>query len=173
MNDFLNTTTTTTNAGYKSPNEAHFGTLPPVNPLAFMQPGFRRVHRTNKSESKAEQCFYLSRGQNHPRDCVKVLTSSGLTSDKRDVTWEVERVHIIGCSGSGGGRHTGGVVRRSARQIRAAEFAGTAGIAGTAGAAGSTGDGNGPGNGAVIVGGATGSVTIAGGNVAVIPAGDR
>ena len=52
-----------------------------------MQPGFRRVHRTHKSEPKAERCFYLNRGQNHPRDFVKVVTSSGQMSDTRDVTW--------------------------------------------------------------------------------------
>ena len=34
-------------------------------------------------------------GRNHPRDSFKVLTSSGLTSDMRDVTWEMERVPII------------------------------------------------------------------------------
>ena len=34
-------------------------------------------------------------GQNHPRDCVKVVTLSDQPSNKRDVTWEVDRVSII------------------------------------------------------------------------------
>ena len=52
-----------------------------------MQPGFRRVHRTHKSEPKAERCFYLNSGRNHQRDCVKVVTTAGQTSDTRDITW--------------------------------------------------------------------------------------
>ena len=86
MNDCLNTTATTANAGYMLPYEAYFGRPPPVNTLAFMQLGFRRVQRANKSEPTAERCFYHNRGRNHPRDSVMVLTSSGLTSDTRDVT---------------------------------------------------------------------------------------
>ena len=42
----------------------YFGKLPPANTLAFMQPGFHRMHHTQTSEPKAEQCFYLNRGQN-------------------------------------------------------------------------------------------------------------
>ena len=95
MNDCLNTTATTANAGYMLPYEAYFGRLPLVNTLAFMQLGFRRVQRANKSEPTAQKCFYPNRGRNHPPDSVMVLTSSGLTSDTRDVTWEVERAPII------------------------------------------------------------------------------
>ncbi|CAN0098402.1 unnamed protein product [Laminaria digitata] len=72
MNDCLNTTATTANANCKSPYEMFFGRLPPANTLGFMQPGFRRIHRSHKSDPKAERCFYLNRGRNHPRDCVKV-----------------------------------------------------------------------------------------------------
>ena len=86
MNDCLNTTATTANACYMSPYEAEFGRLPPANTLVFMQPGFRRVQRGNKSEPKAEGCFYINRGWNHPLGSVNVLTSSGLTSDTRNAT---------------------------------------------------------------------------------------
>ncbi|CAM9878429.1 unnamed protein product, partial [Laminaria digitata] len=72
MNDCLNTTATAANADCKSPYEMYFRKLPLANNLAFMQAGFRRIHRTHKSEPKAEKCFYLNRGRNHPRDCVKV-----------------------------------------------------------------------------------------------------
>ncbi|MEP4523414.1 MAG: hypothetical protein ABJ005_05350, partial [Alloalcanivorax venustensis] len=56
---------------------------------------FHRIHRTHKSDPKAERCFYLNRGRNHPRDCVKVVTACGPTSNSRDVIWEVERKPII------------------------------------------------------------------------------
>ena len=95
MNACINTTATAANPHFKSPYEMNLGKLPPVNTLAFMQPGFRCIHRTQKSEPKAERCFYLNRGRNHLRDCVKVVTSSGHTSNTLDVTWEVERVSII------------------------------------------------------------------------------
>ncbi|CAN0390808.1 unnamed protein product [Laminaria digitata] len=53
MNDCLNTTVTMANADWKSPYEMYSGRLPPAINLAFMQPGFRRIHRTHKSEPKA------------------------------------------------------------------------------------------------------------------------
>ena len=62
MNDYLNTMATTANAHFKSPHEALFGTLRPPNTIAFVQPGFRRIHRTHKSDPKAEWCFYLISG---------------------------------------------------------------------------------------------------------------
>ena len=70
MNHCLNVTKATADAGYLSPYEANLGRLPPANTLAFMQPGFRHVHRGNKSEPKAERsrstvapqtCFYQNR----------------------------------------------------------------------------------------------------------------
>ena len=95
MNDWINTTATAANPHFKSPYEMYFGKLPPANTLAFMQPGFCRIHRTQTSEPKAERCFYFSKGRNHPRDCRTVVTSSGQASNMRDVTWEVERLPII------------------------------------------------------------------------------
>ena len=73
----------------------YFGKRPPAYTLPFMQPAFRRINRTRESEPKADRCSYLNRGRNHTRDCVKVVTSSGQTSNTRDVTWEVERMPII------------------------------------------------------------------------------
>ena len=62
MNDCINITATATNPHFKSPYEMYFGKLPPASTLAFMQPGFRRIHRTQKSEPKAERCFYPNSG---------------------------------------------------------------------------------------------------------------
>ena len=81
MNDCINTTATTANPHSKEPYEMYFEELPPANTLAFMEPGFRRVHRSHKSEPKAERCFYLNRGWNHSRDYVKVVTLSGQSSN--------------------------------------------------------------------------------------------
>ena len=86
MNDCLNTTATTANANHKSPYEMYFGRQLPANTLVFMQSGFRRVHRTHTSNPKAARFTYLNRKRNYPRDYVKVVTSSGKTSDTRDVT---------------------------------------------------------------------------------------
>ena len=95
MNDCVNTTVTTANPHFTLPFGTYFGKVPPANTLAFMLPGFRRVHCSHKSEPKAERYFYLNRGWNHPRDCVKVVTLSGHSSETLDVTWEVDHVRII------------------------------------------------------------------------------
>ena len=109
MNDCLSTTGTSANPHHKSPYDMFFGKLPSANTLAFMQPGFCRIHRTHKSEPKAEKGFYLNMGRNHPRDRVKVVTLSGQTSDMRSVTWETERTQITSplspCT-PGAGAHT-------------------------------------------------------------------
>ena len=83
MNACVNTTATTANPHFKSPYEIFIWKLPPTNTLTFMQPGFRRVHRSHKTEPKAERCFYLNRGRIHPRDCVKVVTLSGQCQSSR------------------------------------------------------------------------------------------
>ena len=95
MNDCLNTTTTTANAPFKSPHEALCGALPPPNTLAFIQSGFHRIHRTHKSNRLAEQCVYLNRGKNDPRDCLKVVTFCRRKRNPMDTTCEVERKSII------------------------------------------------------------------------------
>ena len=60
MNDCINTTATAANPHFTSPYDMHFGKLPPANTLALMQPGFRRIHRSHKSEPKVERCLYLN-----------------------------------------------------------------------------------------------------------------
>ena len=150
-----------------------------------MHPGFRRVHRTHKSEPKADRCFYLLRERNHPRD----------KSESRHVVRPDEERHA-GCylgggthadhrgrAKRGGGHRTRDTGRRLARQLPAAGAAGAAGEAGTvgttgdAGAAGTVGDagaGNGPAcNGASDVTVATDGAVAVGSDVGVIPAGDR
>ena len=95
MNESIDTTATTANPHSKLPYEIYFGKLPPANTLAFMQPDFRLVHRSHRSEPKTDVCIHLNTGWNHPRDCVKVVTLSGQSSNTRNVTWEVDHLPII------------------------------------------------------------------------------
>ena len=95
MNDGINTTATAANPHFKSPQNMYLGKLPPANTCASMQPGFRRIGRTQTWEPMAELCFYLSSGPNHLWDCVKTVTLFGRTSNTRDVTWEAENMMII------------------------------------------------------------------------------
>ena len=62
MNDCLNTTATTANAGFESPYEPFYGRSAPANTLAFMQPGFRRVHRAHKSRAQGRAVFLPAPG---------------------------------------------------------------------------------------------------------------
>ena len=50
---------------------------------------------SNKSKPKPERCFYLSRGGQHPRDSVLVVTYFGLTSDTQNVARELGNVPTI------------------------------------------------------------------------------
>ena len=77
MNDCRNITVATANASYKSLSKVMFWRLPLDKTPCLRQPIFRLVHRTHKSQPKTERCLYLKRGRNHPRDCVKLVTSSG------------------------------------------------------------------------------------------------
>ena len=56
--------------------------------LPFLLPGYCRVHRDNKAESKAEKCFCLSEGTRRLADSLKVIMSSGAITYSRDLTWE-------------------------------------------------------------------------------------
>ena len=72
--DALNRTATSANPANKSPYEMWYGEPPPVVLLPFLKPGYCKVKRRNKSQPKAEECFYLGPAPNHPRDAVRVLT---------------------------------------------------------------------------------------------------
>ena len=57
----LSTTATTANAGFQSPYELSFRSVPPANNLAYMQPGFRRVRLTHTNR-RPSGVFYLNKG---------------------------------------------------------------------------------------------------------------
>ena len=84
----LNCTATTANPGDKSPYEMSYGS-PPLHGAVwpFLEPAVCRVKRANKSLPKAQDCYYVGPGVNHPRDCMRVLTANRSILTTRNVTW--------------------------------------------------------------------------------------
>ena len=84
----LNCTATTANPGDKSPYEMWYGSPPPRGAVwPFLKPAVYRVKRANKSLTKAQDCYYVGPGVNHPRDCMRVLTANRSILTTRNVTW--------------------------------------------------------------------------------------
>ena len=53
----------------------------------FLKPAVCRVKRNNKSLPKAQDCYYVGPGIDHPRDCIRVLTANRSILTTRNVTW--------------------------------------------------------------------------------------
>ena len=84
----LNCTATTANPGGKSSYEMWYGSPPPRGAVwPFLKPVVCRVKRANKSLPKAQDCYYVGPGVNHPRDCMRVLTANRSILTTRNVTW--------------------------------------------------------------------------------------
>ena len=84
----LNCTATTANPGDKSPYEMWYSSPPPRGAVwPFLKPAVCRVKRANKSLPKAQDCYYVGLGVNHPRDCMRVLTANRSILTTRNVTW--------------------------------------------------------------------------------------
>ena len=84
----LNCTATTANPGDKSPYEMWYGSPPPRGAVwPFLKPAVCRVKRNNKSLPKAQDCYYVGPGIDHPRDCIRVLTANRSILTTRNVTW--------------------------------------------------------------------------------------
>ena len=86
--DALNRMATSANPANKSPYDRWYGKPPPVVLLPFLKPGYRKVKRENKSQAKAQECFYLGPAPNRPRDVVRVLTKHRTLLITRHVTWQ-------------------------------------------------------------------------------------
>ena len=56
--------------------------------LPFLKPGYCKLKRENKSQAKAQECFYLDPAPNHPRDAVRVLTKHRALLITGHVTWQ-------------------------------------------------------------------------------------
>ena len=48
----------------------------------------KQVKRENKSQAKAQECFYLGPAPNYPRDSVRVLTRHSSVLITRSITWQ-------------------------------------------------------------------------------------
>ena len=84
----LNCTATTANPGDKSLYEMWYGSPPPRGAVwPFLKPTVCRVKRANNSLPKAQDCYYVGPGVNHPRDCMRVLTANRSILTTRNVTW--------------------------------------------------------------------------------------
>ena len=84
----LNCTATTANPGDESPYEMWYGLPPPRGAVwPFLKPAVCRVKRNNKSQPKAQDCYYVGPAIDHPRDCIRVLTANRSILTTRNVTW--------------------------------------------------------------------------------------
>ena len=54
--------------------------------LPLLKPGYCKVKRENKSQAKAQECFYLGAAPTYPR--VRVLTTHGTVLITRHITWQ-------------------------------------------------------------------------------------
>ena len=86
--DALNRTATSANPANKSPYEMWCGKPPPVVLLPFLKPGYCKVKRKNKSQPKAQECFYLDHAANLPRDAVRVQTKHRTLRITGHVSWQ-------------------------------------------------------------------------------------
>ena len=84
----LNRTVATANPREKSPYEMWHGSPPLRGEVwPFLKPAICRVKRDNKSQPKAQDCYYVGPGVDHPRDCMRVLTTHRSIVTTRNVTW--------------------------------------------------------------------------------------
>ena len=86
--DALNHTATTANPGNEILHEMWHGTATPASPHPFLCPAYCRWNRLSKSSPRAESCFYLGPGLDHPCDSLGMLTRGNRVVETRDVTWE-------------------------------------------------------------------------------------
>ena len=84
----FNCSTTTSIPDSKSPHEMWHGSPPRRHLLPFFNPGYYKAKRTNKLQPRAQECFYLGPGRNHPRDSVRVLTNNNSVITTRNGTWQ-------------------------------------------------------------------------------------
>ena len=68
-----------------------YGRAPFTRPIPFLEPGFHPEQRAPKYKPKTQRCFFRQSGNNHPRECCKVLIVFDRRSYTRDVTCEHPR----------------------------------------------------------------------------------
>ena len=85
----LNRTATKANPGNKSPYEMWYGSPSLAGEVwPFLKPAIYRVKRKDKSQPKAQDCYYVGPSVNHPRDCMRDLTTHRTILTIRNATWQ-------------------------------------------------------------------------------------
>ena len=70
------------------PHDIFYGSRPRLPLLPFLQPAYHRVPRQRKTDPRARMCYFLNFGNNHGRDCYRLLDAeTGRVAYSRDVTW--------------------------------------------------------------------------------------
>ena len=83
----LNRTATKANPGNKSTYEMSYGSPPLAGEVwLFLAPAIYRLRRENKSQPKAQDYYYVGPSVNHPRDCMRVLTTHRTALSTSNVT---------------------------------------------------------------------------------------
>ena len=71
-----------------SPYEVFYGSRPRLPLLSFLQPTYHRVPRKRKTDPRARMCYFLNFGDNHGRDCYRLLDAeTERVAYSRDVAW--------------------------------------------------------------------------------------
>ena len=83
----LKHTATTANPINKSTHVMWYGTAEHASPHPFLRPAYCRRKRPSKSFPRAESCFYLGLGIDHPSDSLRMLTrgEQGGRDEARDL----------------------------------------------------------------------------------------
>ena len=85
----LNHTATKANPGNKSPYEMWYDSPPLAGEVwSFLKPAIYRVKTENKSQPKAQDCYYVGPSVNHPHDYMPVLTTHRIIQTTRNITWQ-------------------------------------------------------------------------------------
>ena len=122
-----NRTATKANPGNKSPHEMCYGSPPLAGEVCpFLKPAIYRVKIANKSQPKAQDCYHIGPSVNHPRDCMRVLTTHRTILPTRNVTWQhvplappAPQQHLPPIAEEGGGLQRGRARVGRARQVKA------------------------------------------------------
>ena len=85
----LNSSAAKANPRNKSPYEMWYGSPPLAGEVwPFLKLAIYRVKRENTSQRKAQDCYYVGPSLNHPRDCMRVLTTHRIILTTHNVTWQ-------------------------------------------------------------------------------------
>ena len=85
----LNHTVTKANPKNKSSYEMWYGSSPFAGKVwPFLKLAIYRVKRDNKSQPKAQDCYCVGPSVNHPRNCMRVLTTHRIILTSHNITWQ-------------------------------------------------------------------------------------